>query len=88
MEKPFDFRYHKFDVPINWNDPESKVLQIVMREIKEESNEIKPPILFFQGGPGFGCRFPDDQSWIKQLKKHFRVFLMDQRGTGLSTPID
>jgi pimeloyl-ACP methyl ester carboxylesterase len=87
MDSPFSFVYHSVDVPEDWNNPD-QTIEIVVREIQDPTGVKKPPVLFFQGGPGLGCRFPVDQKWIKELQKRFRVILMDQRGTGLSHPID
>ena len=40
------------------------------------------------GGPGFeGPRPMDEEGWMKNACAKFRVFLLDQRGTGLSSPI-
>lgn len=52
-------------------------------------------ILYLQGGPGFGAPTPmvglgvtKEGSWAgKALSEYKRVVLMDQRGTGRSTPI-
>jgi hypothetical protein len=52
-------------------------------------------ILYLQGGPGFGAPIPvvdlgmtNEGSWAgKALSQYKRVVLMDQRGTGRSTPI-
>jgi hypothetical protein len=52
-------------------------------------------ILYLQGGPGFGAPTPivglgvtKEGSWAgKALSQYKRVVLMDQRGTGRSTPI-
>lgn len=47
----------------------------------------KPPLLFLQGGPGFpGPR--EHFEWITAALEHYRVVLLDQRGTGRSTRID
>ncbi|KAE8699779.1 Proline iminopeptidase [Hibiscus syriacus] len=47
-----------------------------------------PYLLFLQGGPGFECPRPTEGSgWILKACEEFRVILMDQRGTGLSTPL-
>ena len=44
--------------------------------------------MFFQGGPGFGAVRPAATGgWIKRALQEFRVLLLDQRGTGLSTPV-
>lgn len=41
------------------------------------------------GGPGFESPRPCEASgWIKVAANNFRVLLMDQRGTGLSSPIN
>lgn len=49
-------------------------------------------IVFLQGGPGFPSVLPtskNDPSFLEPLlKKYFAVLFLDQRGTGLSTPID
>ncbi len=40
------------------------------------------------GGPGHeGPRPAEASAWIKAAVNHFRVLLMDQRGTGLSAAI-
>lgn len=40
------------------------------------------------GGPGFESPRPTEASaWLKAAVQHFRVILMDQRGTGRSSPI-
>ena len=48
----------------------------------------QPYLCFFQGGPGFECPNPSERiSWLSSAVKHFRVILLDQRGTGRSTPV-
>jgi pimeloyl-ACP methyl ester carboxylesterase len=48
----------------------------------------QPYLCFFQGGPGFESPVPSEsQQWLTAATKHFRVILLDQRGTGRSTPI-
>ena len=89
MSEPFSFKYHRFQVPLDWNDPQNtNIISIVLREVVDNDSTDKPPLLYFQGGPGFGVRLPTDEKWINELKKRYRIFLLDQRGTGLSTPID
>ena len=40
------------------------------------------------GGPGFEApRLSEQPSWMKSALNVFRIILLDQRGTGLSTPI-
>ena len=46
-----------------------------------------PWLVYLQGGPGFGAnRFVGKQAWLGRALKEYRVLLLDQRGTGNSTP--
>ena len=47
-----------------------------------------PWLLYLQGGPGFEAPRPtESSSWLKAALHHgFRVVLLDQRGTGRSSP--
>jgi pimeloyl-ACP methyl ester carboxylesterase len=47
-----------------------------------------PYLLYLQGGPGFEAPRPTEASgWLKAATNHFRVLLLDQRGTGRSSAI-
>ena len=62
MSGIFSFRYHEFSVPLDWAKPDSnEKTTIIVREILEDDNNRKPTLLYFQGGPGFGVRFPTDE---------------------------
>jgi proline iminopeptidase len=51
--------------------------------------ESLPWLLFLQGGPGGrGNRLASLGGWSKAAAKDFRILMLDQRGTGLSSPID
>ncbi|GAA2551727.1 proline iminopeptidase [Neomicrococcus aestuarii] len=53
------------------------------------TTRTKPWLLYLQGGPGFGApRLSSLSGWLKEATRTFRVLLLDQRGTGLSTPIN
>jgi pimeloyl-ACP methyl ester carboxylesterase len=47
--------------------------------------------VYFQGGPGFEAvrptRSPNNPGWVDRALKEFRVLMLDQRGTGRSSPI-
>jgi pimeloyl-ACP methyl ester carboxylesterase len=47
--------------------------------------------VYFQGGPGFEAvrptRNPNNPGWVDRALKEFRVLMLDQRGTGRSSPI-
>jgi len=83
-------RDHNFSVPLDHSHPDKGKITVFGREIvapDQEKNEL-PWLIFFQGGPGFHAPRPMDNSgWLKQALKEFRVFLLDQRGTGRSTPV-
>ncbi|XWS76961.1 hypothetical protein CRYUN_Cryun01aG0223100 [Craigia yunnanensis] len=84
-------RDHRFMVPLDYKSREaSSKISIFAREVvavgKEEQS--MPYLLYLQGGPGFECPRPTEASgWILKACEGFRVILMDQRGTGLSTPL-
>lgn len=87
---------HHFQVPLNYqaapNDESSasEQIEVFARELVTKENEAKdlPFLVYFQGGPGFGSPRPTGHGgWIKRALQEFRVLLLDQRGTGLSTCI-
>jgi pimeloyl-ACP methyl ester carboxylesterase len=80
---------HRFDLPLDYADP-ARTISVFARELiapgKEDANQ--PYLVFFQGGPGFGSPRPFGAGgWIKRALADFRVLLLDQRGTGLSSPV-
>ena len=84
---------HSFEVPLDHSRPERAKLTVFAREVVESSREDDklPWLVFLQGGPGHEAPRPlrpDDPSWLKRALGDYRVLLLDQRGTGLSTPID
>ncbi|GAB1203119.1 hypothetical protein APSETT445_001745 [Aspergillus pseudonomiae] len=85
-----------FDVPVNYNRPNDGTLRLFARSVRrsttpfEASKEDKqlPWLVYLQGGPGFGCRPPQENGWISTaLDKGYQVLFLDQRGTGLSSTI-
>ncbi len=49
----------------------------------------RPYLVFLQGGPGFEATRPTSppSGWMKRALADYRVLLLDQRGTGRSTPV-
>lgn len=82
---------HEFVLPLNHARPDEKTIRVFAREvvaIDKERRDDLPWIVFFQGGPGFPAGRPETNSgWIKRAVQDYRVLLLDQRGTGLSTPV-
>ena len=78
-----------FDLPLDYANPDKKTgvfARIVSAAGKE--NADLPHMVFFQGGPGSGSPRPlGNSGWIKRVLKEYKLVLLDQRGTGLSTPI-
>jgi pimeloyl-ACP methyl ester carboxylesterase len=48
-------------------------------------------LVFFEGGPGHEAtrptRYPTNPAWLDRALKDYRVLLLDQRGTGRSSPV-
>jgi len=81
---------HNFTVPLDYAKPNGETIRIFGREVVATSreNDVLPWLVFLQGGPGFGSPRPvGNEGWLKQVLKEYRVLLLDQRGTGLSTPV-
>ncbi|MGL5905825.1 MAG: alpha/beta fold hydrolase [Shewanella sp.] len=82
---------HTFTLPLNYQQPIASQINVFARELCSTENQDKklPYLVFFQGGPGFAAMRPASNSgWIRRALKEYRVLLLDQRGTGLSTPIN
>ena len=81
---------HEFSVPLDHARPDGESITIFAREAvaPEKEDAGLPWLLFLQGGPGFGGPRPDGKnSWLKRALEEYRVLLLDQRGTGRSTPV-
>jgi pimeloyl-ACP methyl ester carboxylesterase len=83
---------HRIQVPLDWNDPGGPTIGVHAREVvaAEHADDAKRPVvIWFQGGPGFEIAYPEHRGgWLEQLLTRYRVVLLDQRGTGLSTPLE
>lgn len=84
-------KQHFFDLPLDHNNTSSDTIRVFAREVYQPASEHKdlPYLVYFQGGPGFGANRPmGNDGWIKRATQEFKVLLLDQRGTGLSSPIN
>eukprot|EP00316_Scyphosphaera_apsteinii_P008187 CAMPEP_0119301888 /NCGR_PEP_ID=MMETSP1333-20130426/3591_1 /TAXON_ID=418940 /ORGANISM="Scyphosphaera apsteinii, Strain RCC1455" /LENGTH=460 /DNA_ID=CAMNT_0007304095 /DNA_START=88 /DNA_END=1470 /DNA_ORIENTATION=- len=90
---PGDLRVkeHCLKVPLDHNKPDGTELSLFVRELMTASkaNEDLPWLLYLQGGPGFPSGRPTcpPSGWIKPALAKYRVLLLDQRGTGRSSPV-
>ena len=83
---------HYFSLPVDYNDQRNTLdhLSVFARELVRIDNVDRdlPYLVYFQGGPGFPAMRPTSHSgWLKRALEEYRVILLDQRGTGLSSPI-
>jgi pimeloyl-ACP methyl ester carboxylesterase len=79
----------RFTVPLVHDDPAGETIELYAREVvaSDKADDDLPWLLYLQGGPGFGAnRFVGRQAWLGRALQEFRVLLLDQRGTGASTP--
>lgn len=84
-------RDHWFDLPVDHGRPDGAKLRVFAREavLPAKADANLPWLVFLQGGPGYEAPRPTGASgWLKRALREFRVLLLDQRGTGLSAPID
>ncbi|MFI7451076.1 alpha/beta fold hydrolase [Nonomuraea sp. NPDC049714] len=79
---------HVFTVPLDHADPGGRTIEVFAREVRDPAVRGDLPwALYLEGGPGHPSpRLTGPGRWRHLLKTH-RVLLLDQRGTGRSTPI-
>jgi pimeloyl-ACP methyl ester carboxylesterase len=81
---------HVVEVPLDHHHPDERRIEVFAREVVGPDNVGKelPWLLFLQGGPGAKSPRPTSaDSWLGRAVQSHRVLLLDQRGTGRSTPI-
>jgi pimeloyl-ACP methyl ester carboxylesterase len=76
-------------VPLDHAQPEGPVITVFSREVADPDGADRPFLVFLQGGPGFEATRPTSppSGWMKRALRDYRVLLLDQRGTGRSTPV-
>lgn len=80
---------HTFVVPLDHSAPDGERIEIYAREVvaSGRENDELPWLLYLQGGPGGRSPRPlGRDSWLTRALDDYRVLLLDQRGTGRSTP--
>src|SRR5437899_12688998 len=83
----FTEREHR--VPLDHAHPDGPTITVFTREVAEPDGLDKPYLLFLQGGPGIEATRPTSPptGWMTRALKDYRILLLDQRGTGRSTPV-
>ncbi|OAN40245.1 alpha/beta fold hydrolase [Microbacterium sp. H83] len=83
---------HVLTVPLVWDDPaDTRTIDIFARVVTREGGERLPFLVYLQGGPGHEAPRPfhasSSPAWLDEALAHYRVVMLDQRGTGLSSPV-
>lgn len=81
---------HRFVLPLDPLAADGPTIEVFARELRSAANSEAelPYLVFLQGGPGFGSPRPSGNTgWLRKATQHYRVLLLDQRGTANSTPI-
>lgn len=89
-------------MPLDWRSPgNGKSIRLFARTAEKHNTPVTPSssakkdddpppqyLCYLQGGPGMDCPPPQNNSWTKFfVDKGYQVLTLDQRGTGLSTPV-
>ena len=77
------------EVPLDHANPSGPKISVFTREVADPDGLDRPYLLFLQGGPGFEATRPTSppSGWMKRALRDYRVLLLDQRGTGRSSPV-
>lgn len=83
---------HTIRVPLVHGDPsDDRSIDVFARIVTREGGESLPFLVYLQGGPGFEAprvaANPPAPGWLPAALKRYRVIMLDQRGTGRSTPV-
>ena len=76
-------------VPLDHAMPDGEEITVFTREVAAPDGQERPYLVFLQGGPGMEATRPTSppSGWMKRALEDYRVLLLDQRGTGRSTPV-
>jgi pimeloyl-ACP methyl ester carboxylesterase len=83
---------HVITVPLVWgDDSDTRTIDVHAAVVTREGGENLPYLTFLQGGPGNEApspfRAPLAPGWLDAALQEYRVVMLDQRGTGKSTPV-
>ena len=77
-------------MPLDHGRPDGETIGVFVREVRAAGKEDEdlPWLLFLQGGPGSPAARPTGlEQWIHRATQDYHLLLIDQRGTGRSTPV-
>ena len=76
-------------VPLDHAAPGGPTITVFTREVADPAGLDRPYLVFLQGGPGTEATRPTSppSGWMRRALEDYRILLLDQRGTGRSTPV-
>jgi pimeloyl-ACP methyl ester carboxylesterase len=76
-------------VPLDHDASGGPTITVFTREVADPDGLDRPYLLFLQGGPGMEATRPSSppSGWMKRALRDYRILLLDQRGTGRSSPV-
>ena len=81
---------HVLSLPLDHDRPEGPKIEVFAREVAAPDGRDRPFLVYLQGGPGHEAPRPTGRpsgpAWLERALADFRVLMLDQRGTGRSTP--
>jgi pimeloyl-ACP methyl ester carboxylesterase len=81
---------HRLAVPLDHTAQGGETIEVFARELAAPDGRDRPYLVYLQGGPGQEAPRPSGTpmgpAWLPRALQDFRVLMLDQRGTGLSTP--
>jgi pimeloyl-ACP methyl ester carboxylesterase len=82
---------HEIEAPLDHADPGGERITVFAREVADPDGRDRPLLVFLQGGPGVEgarpTRHPTSPGWLDRALRDYRVLMLDQRGTGRSSPV-
>jgi len=82
---------HEFELPLDYANEHGEQITVFAREVAATDGRDKPYLVFLQGGPGQEAprptRGPTGPGWLDRALRDYRVLMLDQRGTGRSSPV-
>jgi len=80
---------HELELPLDHSDPGGRKITVFARVVEADDDTDRPYLTFFQGGPGSEAPRPTPpvSGFAERALKDYKLVLLDQRGTGRSTPV-
>lgn len=77
------------EVPENHAEPEGRQIELALAWVPARNSAAPDPVFMIAGGPGQSAResYPGAAGAFADIRRQRDVLLLDQRGTGASTPL-